>query len=109
MTAKPDEHTVTITVEWGNELVGCSMPKKDLEKILDGERMVVVESYSYEGGTHLAEWQFNHPSHGNLVVSYDGDGVGFDGPLIDAYLSSKDHDMFLIADFLKSRDTCSRR
>ena len=46
--------------------------------------------YQYEGTLLKSEWFFNSKYKGSLIVTYDDEGVGFEGSLEEASLKRDD-------------------
>lgn len=89
---KPKESAqpIVISVEWGNELHNCSMSERTWRLILKGKAVKRVVPYWSEGKKYKSEWFFNLNRLGDLVITYDEGGVGFDGHLSDALISNNE-------------------
>jgi hypothetical protein len=75
---------VVVSVEWGYEAHECPMALRTWRRLVAGKPVVRKEPYWYEGDRFTGVWQFNHSGPGTLLVTYDDEGVGFDGSLEDA-------------------------
>lgn len=75
---------IVVSVTWGNEQHECPMAERTWKRILQGKAVRRVEPYQYEGRRFLTEWSFNTLNVGWLIVSYDGDGIGFEGPISES-------------------------
>ena len=80
--------TVTISVEWGYEMHSLTMNYDQWASIQAGEEKYIGgEGFHYEGEFFYDGWTFNTPTAGNLLVTYDDGGVGYEGsiptPIID--------------------------
>jgi hypothetical protein len=81
MTAKSPLRPVEVWVEWGCELHSCPMSQKTWQRICKGKPVVRLEAYWYEGKRFLGRWEFNVGRRRALLITYDYDGVVFDGDL----------------------------
>ena len=72
---------VRIRAPWSSSDVQAevSLRREFWSRVLRGEEYSACSYYYYEGVRFTAFWDFNSRGPGRLVVSYDGNGVGFDG------------------------------
>lgn len=73
--------SIIICAEWGYEQYKCPMSERTWKRIVQGKLVRRVEPYIYEGKKYKSEWVFNSQKFGSLLVTYDDDGVAFDGDL----------------------------
>jgi hypothetical protein len=78
--------TYSLSVEVGYELRSVTLTEEELRQVRVGMPLSreIVEPYEGEMFTYL--FQFNIDPMNQLVITYDGEGVGFLGSIDDAYI-----------------------
>lgn len=73
---------IRISVYWPDDWKSIVITQIEYQSILDGNPYEDIgEGYSYDGEEFEDYWAFEGGINGNVVVSYDDGGVGYDGPL----------------------------
>ncbi len=73
---------ILISVYWPDDWKSVLLTKKEYQSIIEGNSFKARgEGYSYEGEDFYDWWTFEGGKDCNVVVSYNGGGVGYDGPL----------------------------
>lgn len=82
---------IRISVYWQDDWKAITISKSEYQSILDGNPFEKGgEGYSYDGADYYDWWSFKGGVGCNLVVSYSGGGVGFDGSLSDCEIEEID-------------------
>lgn len=83
---------VRVSVVWSDgETRSITLTKRDWERVLAGIALKKRGSgYRADGGFFWDHWAFEGGIEGRLTVTYSGEGVGFDGKLDDAEISTED-------------------
>ena len=84
------ERNICVQVEWGYDLHACAMASRTWARVKSGKLARRVVRYQYEGTLLKSEWFFNSKYKGSLIVTYDDEGVGFEGSLDEASLKRDD-------------------
>jgi hypothetical protein len=87
---KADVRVVKVSVSWGYETHECAMSELTWRRVLNGRLVKRVVPFTYEGKTFKGVWMFNNNGLGTLLVTFDGEAVGFDGDLADASIYIRD-------------------
>jgi len=74
-----------ITVEWDYELHDITLIPRNWSKVKNGKALSIRgKGYYYDGVFFWDYWFFSGGLSGELIVTYNGDGVGYEGALCDA-------------------------
>jgi hypothetical protein len=75
---------VRISVYWPDDWKSVILDQEEYRSILAGQSLELEgEGYSYEGEDFQDYWFFAGGLEGNVIVTYDDGGVGFEGILRD--------------------------
>jgi hypothetical protein len=75
---------IKISVYWADDWKSVILTKREYQSIINGKSLSKDgEGYGYEGEDFSDWWTFAGGLDGRVVVTYDGNGVGFDGLLSD--------------------------
>jgi hypothetical protein len=93
--------SIVVSVNWGHEQYECPMAERTWKRIAQGKPVRRVEPHLYEGKRFKAEWWFNTPEIGSLLVTYDDGGVGFEGRLEDALIRNDNENSSWLSQLIK--------
>jgi hypothetical protein len=79
---------VTLGIEIGYELRTITLTQSQWEEVQSGKELKEEIEDFYEGESFTYSWYFNDPSdkENSLVVTYNGEGVGYMGSVEDLIL-----------------------
>jgi hypothetical protein len=71
---------IKISIYWPDDWKSVLLTQKEYQSILNGKSLEKEgEGYSYDGEEFQDYWSFEGGIDGNVVVSYNDGGIGFDG------------------------------